>query len=239
MDSGGGATEEEAVADVAESEQPESSNPVRELKEAIQHFQNSSTLTLQSITSSTEPPSPQMVTAENSEASDPVQWLKEQTLQLTNNTAELLAHQTQGVGHEEALDLHSETPRNLALGFLSQTSEQIRGLHEHKEAPSGDSDSEGVEPEPSSQPRYVGMLNTLDTIFKEEGPGALFKGVIPRVVQLGLNHALRFSAYESARKTLVEGMLYGTMASKLGGFANLLTLGTATQLVLHPGYPQV
>ena len=30
----------------------------------------------------------------------------------------------------------------------------------------------------------------------ESGVGALFKGVVPRVLQLGLNHAIRFTGYQ-------------------------------------------
>jgi len=44
--------------------------------------------------------------------------------------------------------------------------------------------------------RYVTMLQTLKTIAAEEGAGALFKGVVPRVLQLGLNHAIRFTGYQ-------------------------------------------
>jgi hypothetical protein len=44
--------------------------------------------------------------------------------------------------------------------------------------------------------RYVTMLGTIKTIAAEEGPGALFKGVAPRVLQLGLNHAIRFTGYQ-------------------------------------------
>ncbi len=44
--------------------------------------------------------------------------------------------------------------------------------------------------------RYVTMLGTIKTIAAEEGPGALFKGLAPRVLQLGLNHAIRFTGYQ-------------------------------------------
>ncbi len=40
------------------------------------------------------------------------------------------------------------------------------------------------------------MLGTIKTIAAEEGPRALFKGVAPRVLQLGLNHAIRFTGYQ-------------------------------------------
>eukprot|EP00960_Hanusia_phi_P074761 768309-Hanusia_phi.AAC.1 len=47
-----------------------------------------------------------------------------------------------------------------------------------------------------SRRRYTDMLGTMKTIVEEEGIGALFKGVVPRVLQLGLNHAIRFSGYQ-------------------------------------------
>ncbi|MGB1594553.1 MAG: MC/SLC25 family protein, partial [Promethearchaeia archaeon] len=40
------------------------------------------------------------------------------------------------------------------------------------------------------------MLQTIKLIVTEEGVGALFKGVVPRVLQLGLNHAIRFTGYQ-------------------------------------------
>ena len=46
------------------------------------------------------------------------------------------------------------------------------------------------------QPKYKNMLQTIKLIATEEGVGALFKGVVPRVLQLGLNHAIRFTGYQ-------------------------------------------
>lgn len=57
--------------------------------------------------------------------------------------------------------------------------------------------------------KYERMGDTIKTIYKEEGAAALAKGVLPRMAQLGLNHALRFSAYDAARKAMVNGFLEG------------------------------
>lgn len=53
------------------------------------------------------------------------------------------------------------------------------------------------------------MLGTLKSIYAEEGPSALFKGVIPRVLQLGTNHALRFTGYEATKGVVTKEMLFG------------------------------
>lgn len=57
--------------------------------------------------------------------------------------------------------------------------------------------------------RYETMLGTLKTVYSEEGIGALFNGVVPRVLQLGVNHALRFTGYEATKGAVTKEMLLG------------------------------
>lgn len=65
------------------------------------------------------------------------------------------------------------------------------------------------EPQQVQTRRYETMLGTLKSIYAEEGPSALFKGVIPRVLQLGTNHALRFTGYEATKGVVTKEMLFG------------------------------
>jgi solute carrier family 25 S-adenosylmethionine transporter 26 len=51
--------------------------------------------------------------------------------------------------------------------------------------------------EGSSRP-YVGFVNTLSRITAEEGFGALFKGIVPRVMWLSIGGSIFLGAYEMA-----------------------------------------
>lgn len=52
--------------------------------------------------------------------------------------------------------------------------------------------------------QYKGIVPTLQRIFTEEGPGALFKGVIPRVMFLAPLAAITLSLYEGISRFLIE-----------------------------------
>lgn len=75
---------------------------------------------------------------------------------------------------------------------------------------------------------YDTMLGTLKHVYTEEGWKALFKGVIPRVLQLGVNHALRFSGYEAAREGVVRNMLMSSSEDHVG--SHLDVFGTFVSL---------
>ena len=49
---------------------------------------------------------------------------------------------------------------------------------------------------------YVGTLNSLKTIMAEEGAGALFSGLGPRVGWITLGGFVFFGAYEKAQEML-------------------------------------
>ncbi|KAL0745759.1 hypothetical protein Bca101_101736 [Brassica carinata] len=56
-------------------------------------------------------------------------------------------------------------------------------------------------------PPYSGLLDAFRTIMKEEGPRALFKGIVPGLVlflQQVSHGAIQFTAYEELRKVIVD-----------------------------------
>lgn len=52
-------------------------------------------------------------------------------------------------------------------------------------------------------PPYSGLLDAFRTIMKEEGPRALYKGIVPGLVLVS-HGAIQFTAYEELRKVIVD-----------------------------------
>ena len=52
--------------------------------------------------------------------------------------------------------------------------------------------------------RYKGPIHAAATIVREEGPGALWKGVVPTMVRQGSNQAFNFMAFYA-----INNFLYG------------------------------
>ncbi|CAH8353636.1 unnamed protein product [Eruca vesicaria subsp. sativa] len=50
---------------------------------------------------------------------------------------------------------------------------------------------------------YSGLLDAFRTIMKEEGPRALYKGILPALVLVS-HGAIQFTAYEELRKVIVD-----------------------------------
>ncbi|WZZ85447.1 hypothetical protein YC2023_114026 [Brassica napus] len=50
---------------------------------------------------------------------------------------------------------------------------------------------------------YSGLLDAFRTIMKEEGPRALYKGIVPALVLVS-HGAIQFTAYEELRKVIVD-----------------------------------
>jgi len=50
---------------------------------------------------------------------------------------------------------------------------------------------------PSGARRYTSVLNCVTTILSEEGPAGFYKGVLPNVIKIVPNNAIRFLAYET------------------------------------------
>jgi len=52
----------------------------------------------------------------------------------------------------------------------------------------------------SGQHAYTGLLDCLYRVAKEEGVGALYRGLVPRVVNIALGGAIFFGAYEAFKQ---------------------------------------
>ncbi|KAJ1491069.1 hypothetical protein T484DRAFT_1776112 [Baffinella frigidus] len=61
----------------------------------------------------------------------------------------------------------------------------------------------------------ISLVSTVIRIYKEEGIVPLFNGWVPRVLQLGLSHAVRFTAYGASRGFVVGEMLTNSDLSTL------------------------
>ncbi|XP_018441258.2 folate transporter 1, chloroplastic isoform X2 [Raphanus sativus] len=53
-------------------------------------------------------------------------------------------------------------------------------------------------------PPYSGLLDAFRTIIKEEGPRALYKGILPALLLQVSHGAIQFTAYEELRKLIVD-----------------------------------
>ncbi|GET02755.1 S-adenosylmethionine mitochondrial carrier protein-like [Rhizophagus clarus] len=51
---------------------------------------------------------------------------------------------------------------------------------------------------------YSGTVNTFNRILHEEGIKALFSGIVPRVIWIGIGGSIFLGVYEKAKKTLCE-----------------------------------
>jgi solute carrier family 25 citrate transporter 1 len=69
--------------------------------------------------------------------------------------------------------------------------------------------------------RYRGLVNTLTTIAREEGAGALYKGLTPFVTHLTLKYALRFGSFGYYKSAM------GTYASSLSDSSRNFLAGLA------------
>jgi hypothetical protein len=59
----------------------------------------------------------------------------------------------------------------------------------------------------SGNGQYKGLLDCLMTVAKDEGPGALFRGIGPRIINIALGGAIFFGAYEAARKVVEPAVM--------------------------------
>mmetsp|Transcript_49715 Transcript_49715/g.124971 ORF Transcript_49715/g.124971 Transcript_49715/m.124971 type:complete len:354 (+) Transcript_49715:187-1248(+) len=85
--------------------------------------------------------------------------------------------------------------------------------------------------DPLETPRYRGFLHAAYVIVREEGPGALYKGVLPTVIRQGSNQAVNFTAYQEIKKNVLriretdalrpwETFLIGAVSGAMGPLAN-------------------
>lgn len=55
-----------------------------------------------------------------------------------------------------------------------------------------------------SQNQYLGIVDCVQTIVREEGPSALLKGIGPRVMWIGIGGSIFFGVLESTKRMLAE-----------------------------------
>lgn len=64
-------------------------------------------------------------------------------------------------------------------------------------------DSQGPQPVPG-QIKYRTMIGSLVTVAREEGYGALYKGLLPKILRLGPGGAIMLLVYEYSYEYLQE-----------------------------------
>jgi solute carrier family 25 citrate transporter 1 len=78
--------------------------------------------------------------------------------------------------------------------------------------------------------QYKGMFNCIQTIYKSEGPVALYKGLTPLIAHLTLKYALRFGSFAKFKELL--GVKPGTKASNGTNFAAGLMTGCLESVLI-------
>lgn len=63
------------------------------------------------------------------------------------------------------------------------------------------------------EPKYRNVIQTAFTISREEGIGALYKGVVPTMLRQGCNQAVNFTAYNLIKKKILERQQKKELAS--------------------------
>eukprot|EP00127_Corallochytrium_limacisporum_P003921 Clim_evm6s155 gene=Clim_evmTU6s155 len=85
--------------------------------------------------------------------------------------------------------------------------------------------------DPQDTPKYRGSLHAAVTIVREEGIGALYKGVIPTVLRQATNQAVNFTAYNALKEAYATHynqaeaaswiyFLFGAVSGAMGPLAN-------------------
>lgn len=52
--------------------------------------------------------------------------------------------------------------------------------------------------------KYKNVIQAAYVIVREEGLGALYKGVVPTMLRQGINQAVNFTCYNAAKKWVME-----------------------------------
>jgi solute carrier family 25 citrate transporter 1 len=80
-----------------------------------------------------------------------------------------------------------------------------------------------VDPAQMQHRKYSNVFQTAYTICREEGVGALYKGVVPTMLRQGCNQAVNFTAYNAIKKAILERQQTSELASwqslMIGGFS--------------------
>lgn len=61
-----------------------------------------------------------------------------------------------------------------------------------------------IDPSQMKQRKYTNVISTAVLIAKEEGLGALYKGVVPTMLRQGCNQAVNFTAYSWIKSSILE-----------------------------------
>jgi solute carrier family 25 citrate transporter 1 len=104
--------------------------------------------------------------------------------------------------------------------------------------------------DPLDTPKYRSAAHALFTVVKEEGFGALYRGVSLTALRQGTNQAANFTAYTELKKKLVEWqpqyngelpssqtMLIGLISGAVGPFSNAPIDTIKTRLQKTPSEP--
>lgn len=92
-----------------------------------------------------------------------------------------------------------------------------------------------VDPSQMQHRKYTNVLQTAVTIVREEGIGALYKGVVPTMLRQGCNQAVNFTAYSAIKKKVMEyqgtdqlqhwqSLVIGGLSGGMGPLGKLLVL---------------
>jgi len=80
-----------------------------------------------------------------------------------------------------------------------------------------------MDPAQMQHRKYTNVLQTAFTISREEGIGALYKGVVPTMLRQGCNQAVNFTAYNMIKTKVMEWQGTSELASwqslLIGGFS--------------------
>ena len=93
-----------------------------------------------------------------------------------------------------------------------------------------------IDPAQLKHRKYTNVVQTAFTIVREEGFGALYKGIVPTMMRQGINQAVNFTTYNYFKENLIqwrrdrgeaisglrpwESMLLGGISGGFGPMAN-------------------
>lgn len=106
-----------------------------------------------------------------------------------------------------------------------------------------------IDPAQMQHRKYTNVIQTAVTIVREEGIGALYKGVVPTMLRQGCNQAVNFTAYNIIKQKVIEyqktdqlhhwqSLLIGGLSGGMGPLVNNPLDVVKTRLqkqVVHPG----
>mmetsp|Transcript_14899 Transcript_14899/g.24643 ORF Transcript_14899/g.24643 Transcript_14899/m.24643 type:complete len:389 (+) Transcript_14899:98-1264(+) len=61
-----------------------------------------------------------------------------------------------------------------------------------------------MDPAQLAHRKYTNVLQTASTIVREEGMGALYKGLVPTMLRQGCNQAVNFTAYQNIKRKVLD-----------------------------------